>query len=174
MTDEDKPEEKLEDIPEKERMSRYEISSLFVFFIVLIPVFLVLLSVSVPKEITDQITYTIPIFEITWNLEKNMHLVFLVLYAGILGGLIHGLSSLSHYAKDKNLGKRFTYWYISRPFLGAGFALAIYFALRGGIIADDGIDILNPYGIAAMSVIVGLASKKVGDKLRDVFNTLLK
>lgn len=159
---------------EEKNKKLIEISSLFLILIVLIPIFVMLLIVSVPKEILDEITYEIPIFDLNWSLQKDMHLVFVVVYAGALGGLIHGLSSLAHHARENDFQPNFVYWYISRPFLGAALALAVYFAFRGGIISDTNIDILNPYGVAAISIVVGLGSKKITDKLRDLFDTLLK
>jgi len=154
----------------------YETTVLFIFFLVSISIIILFLISSVPKDVADKSTIHYDLFMIpySWDLEKNMHLVLIVVYGGALGGLIHGLSSLASHSHTKTLTRSFYVWYISRPFLGAALALAVYFAFRGGIITNGGVDVLNPYGIASISIIVGLGTKRITDKLRDLFEALLK
>ena len=68
--------------------------------------------------------------------------------------------------------RRDALWYITRPFLGAALALTVYLAFRGGIITNIGVEILNPYGIAAISILTGLSAKIVTQKLKEVLEAL--
>jgi hypothetical protein len=58
-----------------------------------------------------------------------------------------------------------------------------YFVLRGGLIVPslpssagqtNTTNLLNPYGIAAISALAGMFSKQATDKLREIFDTLFR
>ena len=56
--------------------------------------------------------------------------------------------------------------------VGAALALMAYFIVRSGLLLDGGLGTnITPFGIAALSGIVGLASKQIVDKLRTVSDT---
>ena len=99
--------------------------------------------------------------------------ILIVIFGGALGGSIHALASMSHHTKKGTLDRKYVLWYISRPFIGAAIALTVHFAIRGGILtASSDIGFLNPYGVAALSIIVGLMTEQVTEKLKTVFNAL--
>jgi hypothetical protein len=52
-------------------------------------------------------------------------------------------------------------------------ALAVYFLFRGGLITNGSVEMLNPYGIAAISILVGLGTRQITRKLGDVLNTFM-
>ena len=145
----------------EEPLRRWGTTAFLVFFIILILTFMLFLIASVPKEISDIIQYKLLIFPYSWDLEKNLHLILIVVYGGGLGGSIHGLSSLATHSHSNDLKRSYAVWYLSRPFLGTALALAVYFAFRGGIITNGNVDVLNPYGVAAIAVAVGLGTKRI-------------
>ena len=107
------------------------------------------------------------------NVTVGMHVILIVIFGGALGGSIHALASMSHHTKKGTLDRKYVLWYISRPFIGAAIALTVHFAIRGGILtASSDIGFLNPYGVAALSIIVGLMTEQVTEKLKTVFNAL--
>ena len=99
----------------------------------------------------------------------SMHLTLIVIFAGSLGGLIHGISRLASHAEKGNFKTKEIFWYVSRPFVGAALALAVYFAFRGGILTSVSVDIFNPYGVATIAVVTGLASDPATKKLKQLF-----
>lgn len=106
------------------------------------------------------------------SFDIDAHFIFLVVSAGSLGALIHGLAKLSQNVQIGTTYRRDSLWYISRPFLGSALAIAVYMTLRGGLLTTSNIEILNPYGIAALSIIVGLSSKQVTQKLKDLLESV--
>ena len=58
------------------------------------------------------------------------------------------------------------------PVQGAALALIVYFTLRGGYLGQDQTAPVNPYGVAALSALVGLFTRHAVSKLTDVFDTL--
>lgn len=86
-------------------------------------------------------------------------------------------TSFATYVGNKSLVDSWYWWYVLRPFIGMALALVFYFAIRGGLLLVAGVadtKSLNPYGIAAISGLVGMFSKQATDKLSDVFTTLFK
>jgi len=47
----------------------------------------------------------------------------------------------------------------------------VYFTLRGGYLGQDQSAPVNPYGVAALSALVGLFTRHAVSKLTDVFDT---
>ena len=106
------------------------------------------------------------------TMDIDTHFIFLVVLAGSLGALIHGLAKLAHNTWDGIVKQREALWYLSRPFLGAALAIAVYAVFRGGLLTTSNVEILNPYGMAAISIIVGLSTKQVTEKLKDMLDAV--
>lgn len=102
-------------------------------------------------------------------------LIMLVIIAGILGSFVHGATSLADYIGNDNFNKSWTWFYLLRPAIGMALALVFYFVIRGGFLTTSGgAKDINPYGIAALSGLVGMFSKQATDKLSEVFGTLFR
>jgi hypothetical protein len=102
-------------------------------------------------------------------------LIMLVIIAGILGSFVHGSTSLADYIGNDNFNKSWTWFYLLRPAIGMALALVFYFVIRGGFLTTSGgAKDINPYGIAALSGLVGMFSKQATDKLSEVFGTLFR
>jgi hypothetical protein len=112
------------------------------------------------------------------------HRLFLtVIAAGVLGSLIHSITSFADYVGNRSLDRSWIWWLVLRAPVGVALALLFYLVLRGGLIvpsmpngsADtDTTHLLNPYGIAAISALAGMFSKQATDKLREIFDTLFR
>ncbi|MDJ0780895.1 MAG: hypothetical protein QNJ22_02935 [Desulfosarcinaceae bacterium] len=110
-------------------------------------------------------------------IHHEVRLILLVLLAGAMGSCIHVATSFATYVGNKSLVDSWYWWYLLRPFIGMALALVFYFAIRGGLLLVTGANddsSLNPFGIAALSGLVGMFSKQATDKLSDVFSTLFK
>ena len=106
------------------------------------------------------------------KLEPQVVLILMVLMAGALGALVGGSRRFLYFATRDELTKRDEWSYIIRPMQGAALALIVYFTLRGGYLGQDPDAKVNPYGVAALSALVGLFTRHAVSKLTDVFDTL--
>ncbi len=113
------------------------------------------------------------------QLNRELDLLWLVLLGGALGSFLHTAQSYSDYIGHQTLKSRWACWYYFRPFIGAGLALVFYAAVRGGFMAiatgsNAKASELNPFGLVAMSALVGMFSRAAIVKLGEVFDTLFK
>ena len=110
-----------------------------------------------------------------WQTTFDERLLMLVIVAGILGAFVHGATSLADYIGNNSFSKSWTWFYLLRPAIGMSLALVFYFVIRGGFLSTTGgAQDINPYGIAALSGLVGMFSKQATDKLSEVFATLFR
>lgn len=113
------------------------------------------------------------------QINRELDLIWLVLLAGCLGSFLHVAQSYSEYIGNQTLKSRWAWWYCFRPFIGAGLALVVYAAARGGFMAiatgsNAKASELNPFGLVAIAAMVGMFSKAATIKLGEVFETLFK
>ncbi len=99
-------------------------------------------------------------------------LIAMVLMAGALGALVGVSRRFLYFAGREELTRRDEWSYLMRPLQGAALALIVYFTLRGGYLGQDQKAPVNPYGVAALSALVGLFTRHAMSKLTDVFDTL--
>ena len=99
-------------------------------------------------------------------------LIAMVLMVGALGALVGVTRRFLYFAGREELTRRDEWSYLMRPLHGAALALIVYFTLRGGYLGQDQRAPVNPYGVAALSALVGLFTRHAVSKLTDVFDTL--
>ncbi len=107
--------------------------------------------------------------QVVWvNLTEATALA-IVMISGALGAFVHIATSFASYAGNRTLSPSWFWWFLLRPAIGAAMALLAYFILRSGLLLDGnlGTDV-TPFGIAALSGLVGLVSKQFIDKLKNV------
>jgi hypothetical protein len=104
--------------------------------------------------------------------DMQVVLIAMVLMVGALGALVGSSRRFLYFATRDELTKRDEWSYIIRPLQGAALALIVYFTLRGGYLGQDQTAPVNPYGVAALSALVGLFTRHAVSKLTDVFDTL--
>jgi hypothetical protein len=103
----------------------------------------------------------------------EVQLIWLVVITSALGSYIHTVTSFTLYAGNQSLFQRWVAWYVLRPAISAALALIFYFALRAGLFAGASADqTVNPFGVAAISGMVGMFSKQATEKLSKIFDTI--
>ena len=111
----------------------------------------------------------------TYHLTPDAALIVLVVLTSALGSFVHAATSFGDYVGNRKLRISWVWWYLLRLLVGSALAVIFYFAIRGGFFANNATSTeINPYGIAAISGIVGLFSKQATDKLREVFDTAFR
>ena len=97
--------------------------------------------------------------------EPGVVVIVLVMLAGALGALVGVMLMLTREEPADPVG-----WsYLVRPLQGAGLAVVVYFALRGGFLGNaDNTAPIQPEGVAAMSALVGLFTRQAMNKLNEV------
>ena len=107
------------------------------------------------------------------NLNLDTNLLLVAMLSGALGGLLHSLRSIAWYVGEHQLKWSWVLFYTSLPFVAAILALLFYFVLRGGLISAQGTSKdLSPYGIAAITGLVGLFSNQAAEMLKNVFTNI--
>lgn len=118
---------------------------------------------------------TIHLLWAQWTPSKEVTLLLLVTFSSALGSSLHAAISFTDYVGNRRLARSWIWWYVLRTFVGMALAVLFYFALRGGLFsANTPTDVINPFGIAALSGMVGLFSKQGTDKLREIFDTMFR
>ena len=102
--------------------------------------------------------------------------MFLIAFlAGIVGSTTHGISSLMDFRGNRRLFRSWSLWYFGLPIVGGMVAVVFYIVVRAGFISSNSdANNLNPFGITAVSVMVGLFTDKATTKLAEVFDTMFK
>ena len=107
--------------------------------------------------------------------SPDLSLILIVVTVGSLGSYIHSATSFADYVGNRRLAASWVWWYVLRTFIGLALALIFYFVVRGGLLSTGAAaGDVNPFGVAAVSGLVGMFSKQATDKLREVFDTLFR
>jgi hypothetical protein len=110
------------------------------------------------------------------TLPLEIRLLMIAAITGALGACVHLGTSFTDFAGNERLASSWIWWYLFRPFIGMALAEIVYLAIRGGFFnaAAGTPDVINPYGVAAVTALTGLFSKQATDKLREVFETVFR
>lgn len=111
-------------------------------------------------------------FSYTCPPTSETELFLLVIFAGALGGTLHGLRSLYWYVGLRSLLKSWTLMYVLLPFTGAIIAVIFYAVIRAGLLPVPNSKEASVV-IIAISVLVGLFSQQAAVKLKDVAEAFL-
>jgi hypothetical protein len=134
-------------------------------------VLLYALSAVWPSEAHD--ANRVSFFFWTLPLSGDVRLLWLVVVTSALGSYIHTVTSFTIYAGRGALSQDWLAWYFLRPAVSAALALIFYFCLRAGLFAGSTADqTINPFGIAAISGMVGMFAKQATEKLGKIFDTI--
>lgn len=115
------------------------------------------------------------VFGVSFHVATEVRLVWLVVIASALGSYVQAVTSFASYVGNRALRRSWLWWYLLRMPIGMSLAMVFYFAVRGGLFSGGalGKDI-SPFGVAALSGMVGMFSKQATDKLGEVFDTLFR
>ena len=132
-------------------------------------------AANTAPDATKAATATVTWFGLSWKPNPDAALLALVILSSGVGSYVHAAVSFTDYVGNRGLTSSWVWWYILRLFVGSSLAVVFYFAIRGGFFST-GTDAtqINPYGIAAISGLVGLFSKQATDKLREIFDTAFR
>jgi hypothetical protein len=111
-----------------------------------------------------------------WDIaiSVELRLLFVVVFAGALGGQIHALRSFASYVGNRKLKVSWLMRYFLMPFVAASLALVFYFVIRAGFFtANTATQNMNVYGFAGLAGLVGLFSTMAVNKLRRMALELL-
>lgn len=158
-------------------MAKSTMVILLVYHIVLglLSIYMILSVWPDAVPITQNRTIHLVLDLLVLNLNAELTLLFVVVFSGIIGAFVHSIASIAVHRSLKDLGNEWTVWYATRPYVGAGLALSLYFLLRAGFFsfgADP--SAINIYGVAGISTIAGMFTNQTTEKLRDMASTLLK
>ncbi len=101
----------------------------------------------------------------------NVFVLVFVMFCGTLGSMIYFSSSFVSYVGNQTFRSSWTWFYISRPFVGGALALIFFFIVGSGLINGTSVGELMKIGM--ISALVGLFSDKAIKKLSDVLDVLL-
>ena len=110
------------------------------------------------------------------KITLELRLILLVFFTGALAACVHALKSFADYAGEEKLTRSWYWFYVARPFIGAGLAFIFYLVVRAGFLAGTTADIkaVNPFGFMAVAALVAMFSDKALNKLAEIFDTLFK
>jgi len=134
----------------------------------------VLLSVWPPSGAPDGPQVGVPVLWglVSLKITVNDRLMLITILMGVIGSMIHVLTSFADFAGNRQLTKSWIPWYLVRPVIGSGLALFFYVVFRGGLMTGNDAANVNPFGIAAVGGLAGMFSKQATDKLSEVFSTM--
>jgi hypothetical protein len=127
-------------------------------------------STDTPKPLIPESALLFGLGHTTFTMD--VVLIVMVLMAGALGAIVGATRRFLYYAGRDELTRRDEWSYLMRPLQGAVLALIVYFTLRGGYLGQDQKAPVNPYGVTALSALVGLFTRHAVSKLTDVFDTM--
>lgn len=115
---------------------------------------------------TDNLMATLP-GGVTYNCPPipDGQLMLLVLYAGALGALLHGLRSMFWYVGNRQLVQSWVLMYVLLPLTGSGLAFTFFLIARAGFYDPTQNTSTVLVGLA---VLVGMFSNQASAKLKDI------
>lgn len=145
---------------------------LILLLVALVPVMSAVGSVSAGSAVDHEQ----PVAILWWNgivSRRSMLIYSLVSLSGALGGVLHGLASLTDHVAKRDFDLQWIMWYLVHPFVGAAVAtvfVVVFQAGLGGQSASSGPG--NVYGVGAFAALSGLFSRHALKTLRDVFDAV--
>jgi hypothetical protein len=127
-------------------------------------------TARVQQPDSSEVTYVI------WNRQvgEETRLLLLVVCAGGLGSLVHGLRSIYWYVGNRDLIWSWVPKYLIQPFGASALAVVFYLVIRGGFFsANASSQHTSPFGFTAFSAMVGMFSEQAVLKLKEIAETLL-
>ncbi len=85
----------------------------------------------------------------------DRYVLNLLVFMGAIGGTLHALLSFSIHCGKESLTQHWFPFYLLKPFVGAGMALAVYLVFRGALFSKGAEDI-NLFGFAGLTILAGL------------------
>ncbi|MEV0614084.1 hypothetical protein AB0I81_12240 [Nonomuraea sp. NPDC050404] len=103
------------------------------------------------------------------TLPKDQAFVLVSIVGGALGGALHVLASLTWHLAHNTFDRRWTFWFLTNPLMGAGLATAFLFVLQAGL-GQVSSSASSLYGVASIATLSGLFTQHALGKLKDIFD----
>lgn len=109
-------------------------------------------------------------------INREVQLLLITIFAGILGSLIHAVKSATAFLGNGTMKSSWFWWYMTGPIVGMSMGLIFYAVLRGGFLAGTPADekVVNPFGVLVVGALVGMFSDKASIKLAEIFDTIFR
>lgn len=113
---------------------------------------------------------------IGFTLPFELRLILIVALSAALGSFVHMAWSFTTFLGRGQFDARWLWWYVLRIPIGAGLAVIVYFALRGGLLTTSSMSdtVVNPFGVCGIAALVGLFSRQAMEKLEETFTTMFR
>lgn len=107
------------------------------------------------------------------KLSTEVRYLLLVVSSGVLGSSFNALSSYADSVGHRRLVKSWLLWYVMRVFVAVPLSMILYMVIRG-ILISPGANIadVNPFGLAAVSVLVGVFANSAANHLLRLSQTV--
>ena len=107
------------------------------------------------------------------TMSAELRLLLLVASGGALGSALQTIRSFYWYFGNRRLMRSWVPFYLINAFIGLPLALLFYMVIRGGLLMPGTeVRCLNPYGLLAVSALIGLFSTQVTEKLTSTFSAV--
>lgn len=114
------------------------------------------------------------LYTVSASSVTNRTLLLAVALAGGGGGCVSATAALVSYIGERAFRVSWTAYFFFRPILGAAIAVLFYVTIRAGLVNGNAPpSTLNYYGFLAISLLVGLFSKGILDRLLDAYAVIL-
>jgi len=114
-------------------------------------------------------TSTVRFLNATYTITDESRVLLIVAIVGVIGALVQSMWALGAFVGEKEFEESWVLWYVAHPFVGAGLAEIVYFALRAGLLSTGTtVANLNLFGVAALAGIAGMFTKDVMKKLKEL------
>lgn len=109
------------------------------------------------------------------TIHFNTLCLILVALGGFLGNMIYIGASFTTFVGVGKFKRSWSLWYIIKPFIASALALAMYFALCGGILTVNNTpENINIYSVMIVAILTGLFTDRAALKLGDLFDGVVK
>jgi hypothetical protein len=98
-------------------------------------------------------------------------MLMLIMVSGALGAWFYAASKYFLIRATAGLDRSWVWWYFLTPPIGSVLAVTFYLLLVGGLLTAGSGNVSKP-GAVAMSLLVGMFTRKATEKLNEVFSTL--
>lgn len=106
-------------------------------------------------------------------ITPDTRLMWLVLFAGALGALVHSMRSYAYHLARRSFGAEWLAFYLLRPFAAAALAALLYAALRSGLLtASATIEDTNTFGFVVIAGLTGLFFEQAMMRFKRVGETI--
>ena len=108
------------------------------------------------------------------SIAFHLRMLLLILMAGALGSYIHVATSFSYHIAKRDFEPHWYWWYWMRLPIGAALALVAIMIIDGGVfVTPYGSSDTVPSTAIGLAALIGLFSRHLLEKFRDIFDVIL-